>query len=219
MVAVAALIVSLTCACSTAAKKGFTPSDEDVSRVPRAPATPASASKPGDAPDPGMEVIIVGPRMRVLIDWPAGLEADRLAMMRAFTDTYTAGWKAVVTGGKDDSYRVSVQDDAILEAGAWVRGFVDVRASARGVARVYALRVPSVTGRGAEVDACVDESGVRLTDAATGRLATEQPSWTRRPEAIRLQIAGVRRGDDDKWRVKAFQHVNYPHEAAKECAR
>jgi hypothetical protein len=91
--------------------------------------------------------------------------------------------------------------------------------SARGLAKVYALRVASVTGRGAEVDACVDESGVRVTDAATGRTVAAQPSWTRPPTSTHLQVAGVRRGDDGRWRIKIFQNAVYPHQRAKECLR
>lgn len=221
--AVAALAVPLTCGCSPGAQQRFTPPDGPVAtgRATGAPPsrTAAAAERPGGATERGVQTFDVGSAMRVVVEWPPSLEAQRTAMVRAFIDTYVAGWKAVVTHGRDLSYQRSVRDGGVFEAGAWVRGFLDDRLSARGVAKLYGLRVTSVTGRGAEVHACVDQSGVRVIRAATGRLAAKQPAWTRGRTSVWLQIAGVGQGDDGVWRVKAFQHVDYPSPAAKECAR
>lgn len=212
--AVVSLIALLAGACSGGADRDrpFTPAGD-------APAPVTSAGAVGAGPRAGAEVIQVGPGMRVDIEWPAGLDPGRQKIIKAFSDTYLNSWKAVTGDGTDTAYLTGVQDEASRDAYAWVHGFLDRGMSARGTAKLYALRVASVTGRGAQVDACVDESGVRVTDAATGEPIADQPEWTRAPASVYLQVAAVRRGDDGVWRVKAFQHASHPHPRAKECRR
>jgi hypothetical protein len=201
----------LTGACSaSAADRGFVPSGGAAG----AASSQAAAAKQSS----GVETITVVPGLRVEVEWPAGLESSQIAMIKAFGDSYVGQWRAVGTTGKDDTYLGGVEDAASRDAYAWVRGFLKARQSARGVARLYSLRVASVTGRGAEVDACVDESGVRVTDR-TGEPIPDQPIWTKPPTSIYLQVAAVRRGDDATWRVKLFRHAVYPDERAKECVR
>ncbi|MFC4531464.1 hypothetical protein [Sphaerisporangium dianthi] len=181
--------------------------------------TPGPGGAPGVLSTPWAETVEVTPGMTVSIEWPAGLDAEQQAMVKAFTDGYVGSWKAVVTQGEDHTYLAGVEDQASRDAYTWVRGFVDRRESATGAAKLYAVRVASVTGRGAEIDACVDESGVRVTDAVGGRPLARQPAWTRPPAAVYLQVAAVRKSDDGDWRIKTYMHASYPHQRAKECRR
>ncbi|MEW9527028.1 hypothetical protein [Microbispora sp. NPDC049125] len=170
------------------------------------------------APAPSVETVAVAPGLTVQIEWPEALEPAHTAMVKALTGTYTAQWRAVGSLGEDESYLGAVEDAASRDAYTWVHGFVSEKLSARGVAKIYGLRVASVSGRGAEVDACVEESGVRVTDK-NGDPIAEQPLWTKPPRSTYLQVAAVRKGDDGAWRVKLFQHAAYPDERAKECVR
>ncbi|MFB9251538.1 hypothetical protein ACFFWE_25130 [Sphaerisporangium melleum] len=225
--AVAAVTLSGSCllgaaGCAEAgAARPFTPGGDaaPASSAPSGgPAGQASASA-GGLSVATEQTVDAGQGMNVSIEWPAGLDIEQQAMVKAFTDGYVASWRAVVTQGEDDAYLGSVQDQAGRDAYTWVRGFVDRREAATGTAKLYAIRVPSVSGRGAEVDACVDQSGVRVTDAGTGRPVARQPAWTRPPAAVYLQVAAVRKGDDGAWRVKTYMHASYPHQRAKECRR
>jgi len=206
--------VALTCgvlmsACGGGADPGFHP------------AGPVAASAEGSAEavrTPGVETIIVAPELRVEVEWPSGLEPRQIAMLRAFGDNYVGQWRAVTSGGSDDSYLSGVEDEAGRDAYTWVRSFLRVKRSAEGVDKLYSLRVASVSGRGAEVDACVDESGLRVVDRS-GDPLTEQPMWTKPPKAVYFQAAGLRRGGDSQWRITLFRHAAYPDERAKECVR
>jgi hypothetical protein len=220
-----AAVALLGTGCSAAgAERPFTPGDGVASSGttaadPSSAATPGPLSAPQPLSTPAVENVEVAPGMSVSIEWPAGLDGSQQAMVKAFTDGYVESWKAVVSQGKDTSYLTGVEDQAGRDAYTWVRGFVDRRESATGSAKVYAMRVASVTGRGAEVDACVDESGVRVTEAGSGRAIASQPAWTQQPTSVYLQVAAVRKGDDGAWRVRTYLHASYPHERAKECRR
>jgi hypothetical protein len=167
---------------------------------------------------PGVETAAVGSGLQVAVDWPGGLDAAQVAMVKALSDNYTAQWRAVTSRGKDDSYLGGVEDTASQDAYKWVHGFLDDKLSATGVAKMYSLRVASAMGRGAEIHACVDESGVRVTDRS-GTPVVKQPAWTKPPRSTYFQAAAIRQGDDGKWRIKLFRHAAYPHERAKECVR
>ncbi|MFC4586584.1 hypothetical protein [Sphaerisporangium corydalis] len=220
MRAALAAVALLGTGCSaTGAEHTFTPAGDGGSAASGAPATPGSLEAPGAMSTPGVEMVEVAPGMTVSIEWPAGLDAAQQPMVRAFTDGYVESWKAVVSQGKDSGYLDGVEDQAGRDSYAWVRGFVNRRESATGTAKVYAVRVASATGRGAEVDACVDESGVRVTEVDSGRPIDGQPAWTQRPTSVYLQVAAVRKGDDGAWRVRTYLHASYPHERAKECRR
>ncbi|MBO3745149.1 hypothetical protein J5X84_03645 [Streptosporangiaceae bacterium NEAU-GS5] len=163
----------------------------------------------------GVQSIVAAPGLQVEVEWPSG---TRDPAIQSLVDSYVSQWRAVGTRGRDDSYLGGVEDEAGRDAYTWVSGFLSGRRSAQGVAKVYALRLTSVTGSGAEVDACVDESGLKLTDTS-GTPVPEQPSWTKPPHAVYLQVAALHKGDDGAWRVKLFRHAAYPDERAKECAR
>ncbi|GAB1820296.1 hypothetical protein [Herbidospora sp. RD11066] len=200
-VAVLGLAVALT-ACGAPADKGFTPQGA-------APSNAAVAAPPATA-----ESIRITDSLNVSIEWPD----QRDDMIAAFTDSYVGQWKAVASGGTDETYLTSVEDDASRTALAWVSSFTESGTSASGTAKLYSIRVAAVDGRGAEIDACVDTSDVRVVDDTDTALA-DQPNWTKPPKSIYLQVAAVRRGDDGTWRVKLFRHAAYPDQAAKECQR
>ncbi|MBP2704721.1 hypothetical protein JOL79_12940 [Microbispora sp. RL4-1S] len=212
MVAVAAC-TALAAACSTAPEREFTPAGAAAGDRAGGAAGEAAA-----APVPTVATTTVAPGLRVQVEWPAVPEPGQAAIIKAFGDVYTRQWRAVGTLGADTSYLDGVEEPASRDAYTWVNGFVGEGLSARGVARLYALRVASVSGPGAEVDGCVDESGVRVTDEK-GTPVARQPDWTKPPKSTYFQAAGVRRGDDGTWRVKLLRHAAYPDERAKECVR
>ncbi|NUR86250.1 MAG: hypothetical protein HOY71_19385 [Nonomuraea sp.] len=171
------------------------------------PYTPKQAVANTTAPAvraPRTQTITVSRDLRVQVDWPA--QTDPL--MKVLTGYYVNSWKAVVSGG--DAYLKRVEDPAAREAYDWVRGFTEVRRSVKGTARLYALRVAAVMGDGAQINACVDESGLTLVAGDTGEAVAPQPSWTRAPY---LQAVVAHRGDDGVWRVKDFRH------SAEGCTR
>lgn len=212
-VAAAAL---LTCGCAPGGEETFVPGNVPATRT-GAPA--AASADPAAASGPQTEKVRPAPGMEVVVEWPAGLSAEHRAMVKAYRDYYTRVWGAIATGGEDDSYLTTLEGPASRSGYAWVRAFADSGGAAKGVVRVYGLRVTSVTGRGAQVDACVDRSGVRVTDAATGRPDADQPDWTKPPESVHYQAAGVRRGDDGVWRVKVLRYAEQPDERARACLR
>ncbi|WP_113702903.1 hypothetical protein [Nonomuraea lactucae] len=149
------------------------------------------------APTARVETVAVGQKVQVRIEWPA--DADPL--LRLVTDYYLDSRRAVVTG--DDRYLRNLEFDAADQAHAWVREFADQERSLRGVARLYNVRVQAVMGKGAQVNACVDESGLRLIATRTGKAVSPQPRWTRVPY---MQAVAAHRGDDGVWRIRAFVH-------------
>ncbi len=200
--AVIGLVTALT-ACGAPAERGFTPQGAAPSNAAAEAAPPATA-----------ESIAITDDLSVSIEWPD----QRDDMITAFTDSYVDQWRAVASGGADETYLTGVEDAASREAYAWVSSFTRTKTSAQGTAKLYSIRVAAVDGRGAEIDACVDTSGVKVVDATDTPVA-DQPNWTKPPKSIYFQVAAVRRGDDGTWRVKLFQHAAYPDQAAKECQR
>lgn len=205
MVALALLVPVV--GCSSPAPRPFTPVDLPVG----APSTSVRA-----APTPRVETVEVAPGVQVVVEWPAVADPDTTGMINVFRDYFAGSFKAVVTGGRDTAYLETVQDGASRDAYSWVQEFLDQRRSVRGTARLYALNVSSVTGPGAQLDVCVDESGMRLVDSGTGEAVGEQPDWTREPY---FQLAGVRKGEDGVWRIKLLRHAELPSERAKGCLR
>lgn len=205
--AVIALALLVPVGCSSPAPRPFTPDDLPAG-------DPSSAQQA--VPTPKVETVEVAPGVRVVVEWPAVADRDTTGMINAFRDYRAGSFKAVVTGGRDTDYLETVQDGASSDAYRWVREFLDQRRSVRGTSRLYALNVVSVTGRGAELHGCIDETGMRLLDAETGKAVRRQPDWTREPF---LQAAGLRRGDDGVWRIKLLRHAELPSERAKGCLR
>ncbi|MEU7910651.1 hypothetical protein [Microbispora bryophytorum] len=207
----ACLLLLSACAVPDA-DRGFTPGGGVE------PAAAAASGTPG--PQPGTETVTAAPGLTIEIEWPLEPDPKRSAVIKAFAGDFTAQWRAVGTSGGDRSYAkgIDAESSAYMEAVTWVQGFLKDRQSARGVARLYALRVPSVMGRGAEADGCVDLTGVRLTDQE-GTPLSRQPAWLKPPRAVFLQTAGLGHGDDGVWRIRLYRHADYPDERAKECTR
>ncbi|WP_326635940.1 hypothetical protein OG884_22790 [Streptosporangium sp. NBC_01755] len=203
---VIALVVLLSAACAPSEAEQFTPSDLPVETSSPAPTQTA----------PRAETVQVAPGVRVVVEWPATADRDAIGMINTFRDYRAGSFRAVVTGGQDTAYHATVQEGASTDAYLWVKEFLNQRRSVRGTSRLYALNIVSVTGRGAELNACVDETGMRLLDTETGKAVRRQPDWTRHPF---LQIAGLRRGDDGIWRIKLLQHAEPLSEASKGCLR
>lgn len=214
-VLLAACAVLLSACAVPGSDRGFTPGG---GAEPAAATAAATAGRTGLRPR--TETITVAPGLRVEVEWPEEPDPVRSAVVKAFAKDFTAQWRAVGTSGEDRSYvkGIDAESSAYQDAVTWVRGFLDDRQSARGVARLYALRVPAVMGRGAEADGCVDLTGVRLTDQEGTPLA-RQPSWLKPPRAVFLQTAGLGHGDDGVWRIRLYRHADHPDERAKECLR
>ncbi|MGC5013640.1 hypothetical protein ACLQ2R_23005 [Streptosporangium sp. DT93] len=212
---VIALVVLLAAACAPSEAEPFTPVD-------LSPGTSSPGSADGSSPDPAgtgprVETVRVSPDVQVVVEWPAVTDRDTVEMIDAFRDYRAGSFRSVVTGGEDTAYYKVFHDEAVMEAYRWVKEFLRQRRSVRGVSRVYALNVVSVfEGKGAELRACVDETGMRLLDARTGKAVRRQPDWTRSPF---LQIVGLRKGDDGVWRIKLLEHADPFSEGAKGCLR
>ncbi|WP_093169858.1 hypothetical protein [Sinosporangium album] len=224
LIALAAVLATCT-AC--AEPRPFTPggalADTPADTPPRtaagtaAPSGSPSGSVGSSASGGGrVDTVTVGPGLTVTIEWPARESAGRTAMLKALTD-YIVGVRRAVAGDTTTDYRTLVQDDASRHALAWVDTFRRDGHSLQGHIRIYRPAVKAVVGAGAEVSACVDESGAELIDARTRKALPDQPAWTRSPDGIYAQMAGVRRGDDGVWRVISLQHAQQPQDPAKEC--
>lgn len=211
--AVTALTLLVSVGCSAPESRPFTPSDlpaGDPSASGQAVVVPA---KPAG---PRTETVRVAPGVRVVVERPVTADQDTAGMIDALRDYRAGSFKAVVTGGQDTAYLKAVQDDASADAHRWVGEFLDQHRSVRGTSRLYALNVSSVTGSGAVLHACVDETGMRLLDSGTGKAVRAQPAWTREPF---FQLVGLRRGDDGIWRIRLLKHAELPSEPAKGCVR
>ncbi|GAA0922875.1 hypothetical protein [Nonomuraea longicatena] len=159
--------------------------------------TPGRVSAQGVSPvaAPTVESTPVGSGVSVRVEWPAAPDP----MLRTYTGYYAEAWKAVLGGG--DDYLGRVEGPAAADAQAWVRGFDDHAVT--GTALLHSLAVSAVMGDGAQVNACVDETGLRLVSRRTREPAARQPDWTRRAY---LQAAIMHKGDDGVWRIKDFRY-------------
>ncbi|MEU4829683.1 hypothetical protein [Streptosporangium sp. NPDC023615] len=212
---VIALVVLVAAACAPPAAEPFTPVDLSAGGSSPGPAGGSSPDPAGTGPR--VETVQVSPDVQVVVEWPAVTDPDTVGMIETLRDYRAGSFRAVVTGGEDTAYHKVFHDEAIMEGYRWVKEFLKQRRSVRGVSRLYALNVVSVfEGKGAELRACVDETGMRLLDAETGKAVRRQPDWTRSPF---LQIVGLQRGDDGIWRIKLLEHADPFSEGAKGCLR
>ncbi|MEU0479279.1 hypothetical protein ABZ260_08875 [Streptosporangium sp. NPDC006013] len=211
---VVALLVLLSAACAPSEAEPFSPVDlpAETSASGAAQPSPGGSARTG----PRVETVQVAPGVRVVVEWPAEPDADTTAMIELLRDYFVGVFRAVTSGGGDTDYLGLVERDASPDAYAWVQAFLDQRRSVRGTARLYALNVSSTYGAGAELEACVDESKMRLIDSSTGKQVPEQPVWTKKPF---LQAATMRHHDDGSRRIVLFRNAELPHERAKGCLR
>ncbi|MFC7589961.1 hypothetical protein ACFQYP_44460 [Nonomuraea antimicrobica] len=133
--------------------------------------------------------------LRTRIEWPA----DPDPLLKVMVDQYVGTRRAVAEGLR--VYKDGLELDAAVQATDWVESFADEGWSMRGVGRLYNLRVSARMGKGAQVDACVDESGIRMVSTRTGKAVSPQPDWLRTPYG---QSVAARRGDDGVWRIRTY---------------
>ena len=159
-------------------------------------ADPAGTDPPAESTtDAGTETIAVADGVKMRVEWPA----KRDPLLELVTGWYLGLRRAIVTGDFDSLPELEL--DAARDADSMVKEFTTEKMSIRGVGRLYNLRV-AVTGKGAKIDACVDETDMRLIRTGTGKAVSPQPRWVRVPY---LQSAFAHRGDDGVWRIRAVQ--------------
>lgn len=173
------------------------------------PAEEAAAPTAGTSDDPaptdqpaksttdaaGTETIAVADGVKMRVEWPA----KRDPLLELATRWYLGVRRAIVTGDYDSLPEAELE--AVRDADSLVKEFNTEKMSIRGVGRLYDLRV-AVTGKGAKIDACVDETDIRLIRTATGKAVSPQPDWVRVPY---LQSAFAHRGDDGVWRIRSVE--------------
>ncbi|NUT09100.1 MAG: hypothetical protein HOQ38_01390 [Nonomuraea sp.] len=181
----AILVVLLVAGCGQA-QRPYTPQEAE----PSAPVTAAASAEPSA---PGVEKVqIGGGKLRVDIDWPAA----RDPLMNVITGWYVASRKVMVSGNDRYLQGVDLELSAARQAYDGVRRYTEEDRRVKGVARLYDLRVTK-EGKGAQIDACVDESKMRVVTRA-GEPVSPQPT-TRGPF---LQRVLAHRGDDGVWRIR-----------------
>ncbi|MGW3342893.1 hypothetical protein ACWDA3_06280 [Nonomuraea rubra] len=158
-----------------------------VGTTPAAPEERPSSSGP--------ETIQVADGLTARVEWPANPDP----LLKVMVDQYVGTRKAVVERRR--TYKDGLELDAAVQASEWVESFAAEGWSMRGVGRLYNLRVSARVGKGAQIDACVDESGVRMVSTRTGKAVSPQPEWLRTPYG---QSVAARRGDDGVWRIRTY---------------
>ncbi|MDX3101522.1 hypothetical protein [Nonomuraea angiospora] len=172
------------------AERPYTPVAEPTPAKPSVKATQPAQSLPS-----GPQSIAIGDGLRVRVEWPA----DPDPLLKVIVDQYVGTRQAVVEGTR--GYRRNLEIQAEAQATEWVNQFVDEERSLRGTGRLYDLRVSARMGKGAQINACVDESGVRLISSRTGKAVASQPDWLRAPYS---QSVVAHRGDDGVWRIRSY---------------
>ncbi|MBG0827978.1 hypothetical protein HS041_09385 [Planomonospora sp. ID67723] len=234
MGAVAALAMAGLTGCSPSAAEPFVP----AGRAPDASAAPGPGDtpRPGDATGPAdpaaspgssqsggtgpeTETVQAAPGVRVVVEPPESPDPDAAGaadMVGAFRDYYVGSLRAIASGGADDDYLGVLSRNASRQGYEWVHGYVKDGRELRGTVRLYGFDVSSVTGRGSQLDVCVDMSGMRAVDARTGKAVPEQEAWMRKPF---FQAAGMRKDDDGVRRITNLRYALPPNERAKGCLR
>ncbi|TMR09487.1 hypothetical protein ETD86_43395 [Nonomuraea turkmeniaca] len=154
----------------------------------------AQAEPTGEGFPPGEQIIDIGEGLRVRVEWPANPDP----LLKVMVDQYVGTRQAVVEGKR--GYKRNLEIDAEAQATEWVNELIDQERSMRGTGRIYNLRVSARMGRGAQIDACVDESKVRLVSSRTGEVVSPHPDWTR-PYA---ESVAAHHGDDGVWRIRSY---------------
>ncbi|TDE59972.1 hypothetical protein E1295_01620 [Nonomuraea mesophila] len=179
------------------AERPYTP-QEAASPASGQPAPSPSKSESGTPPASGPQSLTIGgDKLRVRIEWPD----DPDPLLKLVTGYYVASRKALVSGSDRYLKDLDLELTAVREAYDWVHGYTEEDMTVRGDARLYNLRVAAQVGKGAQVNACVDESEVRVLSARTGKPVEPQPAFVREPY---LQSVLAHRGDDGVWRIRSF---------------
>ncbi|MFC5826710.1 hypothetical protein [Nonomuraea insulae] len=184
------LILLLVAGCG-AAERPYQPQE-----AAPAPTRSTPRSHPAqEEPRSGPETVTVAEGLRARIEWPAAPDP----LLKVMVEQYVGTRRAVAEGQR--VYKRGLELDAAVQASEWVEDFADEGWSMRGVGRLYNLRVSARVGKGAQIDACVDESGVRMVSSRTGKAISPQPEWLRAPYG---QSVAARRGDDGVWRIRTY---------------
>ncbi|UBU14611.1 hypothetical protein [Nonomuraea gerenzanensis] len=168
-------------------------------RPQEAPPPPAAAGTASATPRTRLpsqpRTIQVAAGLKARIEWPANPDP----LLKVMVDQYVGTRKAVAE--RQRTYKEGLELDAAVQASEWVESFAREQWSMRGVGRLYNLRVSARVGKGAQIDACVDESGVRMVSTRTGKAVSPQPEWLRTPYG---QSVAARRGADGVWRIRTY---------------
>ncbi|MFC4015668.1 hypothetical protein ACFOY2_51250 [Nonomuraea purpurea] len=166
--------------------------------APQQVPSPSTAASSGPStPTSGPETDTTGSRHRLVIEWPQ----DRDPLLNLVTDFYRASRKALASGNDRYLQDLDLELSGVREAYDWVHKLTEEDLTVKGTTRLYNLRVAEKVGKGVQVNACVDETKVRVISARTGKAVASQPDWVRRPY---LQAVLAHRGDDGVWRIRAF---------------
>lgn len=193
--AATALLVLLLAAGCGAPERPYQPQEA-------APAPAESTSARGSEParTPGVETVTIGGgKLRVDIDWPA----DRDPLLKLMADYYLASRKALVSGSDRYLKDLDLELTGVQEAYDWVHKYTEQEKTMKGATRLHSLRIAAQVDKGAQVNACVDETGARVLSTRTGQAVAPQPSWVRAPY---LQVLLAHRGDDGVWRIRGFRY-------------
>ncbi|MEV4468852.1 hypothetical protein ACFFR3_04630 [Nonomuraea salmonea] len=161
------------------------------------PPESAPASSPASSPaavPTGTRTVEVGEDMRVRVEWPARPDP----LVKTMVDFYLGVRRAIAEGASGYGHNLEYEAEAAISD--WIRAFTDQGETIRGTARLYNLRVGAVYGKGAQIDACIDETDVKVVSAATGKPIPNQPRWMRSPYP---QSVLAHRGDDGVWRIRS----------------
>ncbi|MEV5325772.1 hypothetical protein ACFMQL_18980 [Nonomuraea fastidiosa] len=139
----------------------------------------------------------MGDGLRIRVDWPRKPDPLHKVMV-----DYYVGVRRAIAEGKS-GYGENMEFEAQASTSQWIRGFTDQGETIRGTARLYDVEVAAVfDGKGAQVNACVDESDVTVVSASTGKPIARQPDWMRKPY---FQTVLAHRADDGVWRIRTSQ--------------
>lgn len=167
-----------------------------ASQAEATPSSPASGEPSADVELPtGTQTIDVAEGLRLRVEWPA----DPDPALKPMVDQYIGTRKAVAEGQR--IYKRGLELGAAVQASEWVEAFADEGWTMRGTGRLYNLRLVARMGKGAQVNACVDETGIRMVSSRTGKAVSPQPDWLRSPYP---QSVAVRRGDDGVWHIRTY---------------
>lgn len=191
------LLVIVLAGCGQA-ERAYTPGG-GAARPPTAGATEPEPTASESRPSGPESVTIGGGKLRVDIDWPS----KRDPLLEVITDYYLASRKALVSGSDRYLSDLDIELSAAPEVYDWVHRYTEQEKTVKGTARLYNLRVAAVVGKGAQINACVDESETRLISTRTGKAVVPQPDWVRTPY---LQAALAHRGDDGVWRIRGLRY-------------
>ncbi|MFI7127441.1 hypothetical protein ACIBQ1_17220 [Nonomuraea sp. NPDC050153] len=188
------LLVIVLAGCGQA-ERPYSPAAEPAPVKSSAKTSARATTQPEEALPTGPQSIAIGDGLRVRVEWPA----DPDPLLKVIVDQYVGTRQAVVDGTR--GYRRNLEIKAEEQATEWVNQFIDEERSMRGTGRLYDLRISARMGKGAQVNACVDESGVRMISSRTGKAVAPQPDWLRTPYS---QSVVAHRGDDGVWRIRSY---------------